>query len=88
MSLVIKAEKRKDFGKNASRVVRRKGQVPAILYGPGMDNVALTLEKTDLFYLKLMQRYPIPHRTGWLEPDLPDGQHGTHFSQNFLSFLL
>ena len=49
MSLVIKAEKRENFGKNASRVVRRAGRVPAILYGPGMDNVALTLDKKDLF---------------------------------------
>ena len=49
MSLVIKAEKRENFGKNASRVVRRKGRIPAILYGPGMDNVALTLDKKDLF---------------------------------------
>ncbi len=45
MSLVIKAEIRETFGKNASRVVRRKGRVPAILYGLGMDNVALTLDK-------------------------------------------
>lgn len=49
MNVVIKAEKRENFGKNASRVVRRAGRVPAILYGPGMDNVALTLEKKDLF---------------------------------------
>jgi len=49
MSLVIKAEKRENLGKNASRVVRRKGRVPAILYGSGMDNVALTLDKKDLF---------------------------------------
>lgn len=49
MSLVIKAEKRENFGKNASRAVRREGRVPAILYGPGMDNIALTLDKKDLF---------------------------------------
>ena len=49
MSLVIKAEKRENFGKNASRVVRRAGRVPAILYGPGLDNVALTLDKKDMF---------------------------------------
>jgi len=49
MSLVIKAEKRETFGKNASRVVRQKGRVPAILYGPGIENVALTLDKKDLF---------------------------------------
>lgn len=49
MSLVIKAEKRERFGKNASRAVRREGRIPAILYGSGMDNVALTLDKKDLF---------------------------------------
>jgi large subunit ribosomal protein L25 len=49
MSLEIKAEKREKFGKNASRVVRREGRIPAILYGPGLDNVALTLDKKDLF---------------------------------------
>ncbi|MFC2167164.1 50S ribosomal protein L25 [Acidobacteriota bacterium] len=49
MNLVIKAEKREKYGKNASRVVRRAGRVPAILYGPGMDNVALTFDKKDLF---------------------------------------
>lgn len=49
MSVVIKAEKREKLGKNASRVVRREGRVPAILYGPGLDNVALTLDKKDLF---------------------------------------
>jgi large subunit ribosomal protein L25 len=49
MSLVIKAEKRENFGKNASRAVRREERVPAILYGPGMDNIALTFDKKDLF---------------------------------------
>ncbi len=49
MNLVIKAEKREKFGKNASRVVRRAGRVPAVLYGPKMDSVALTLDKKDLF---------------------------------------
>ncbi len=49
MSLVIKAEKRENFGKNASRVFRREGRVPAILYGAGLDNVALTLDKKDMF---------------------------------------
>ena len=49
MNLVIKAERREKFGKNASRVVRRAGRIPAILYGPGLDNVALTLDKKDMF---------------------------------------
>ena len=49
MPLVIKAEKRKTLGKNASRAVRREGRVPAVLYGPGLDSVALTLDKKDMF---------------------------------------
>lgn len=49
MSVLIKGEKREIFGKNASRRIRREGRVPAILYGPKTDNVALTLDKKDIF---------------------------------------
>lgn len=48
MSLLIKGEIREQFGKNVSRRIRRSGRVPAILYGPSVDNVALTLEKKDI----------------------------------------
>jgi len=49
MSLEIKAQKRDVFGKNAARRIRRDGKVPAVLYGPKTDNVALILDKKDIF---------------------------------------
>jgi large subunit ribosomal protein L25 len=49
MSLTIKAEKRDAGGKNAARRIRREGNVPAILYGPDVENISLILNKRDIF---------------------------------------
>lgn len=51
MSFKIKAEKRDIFGKNASGRLRRKGMIPAILYGSDASNVPLTLRKQDVFMI-------------------------------------
>jgi large subunit ribosomal protein L25 len=51
MAIVVKSERRDAFGKNASRQIRMKGKIPAILYGEGIDNVALVLDKTDIFQI-------------------------------------
>ncbi|MDD8030453.1 MAG: 50S ribosomal protein L25 [Acidobacteriota bacterium] len=48
MTLVIKADKRTEFGKNAAGRLRRQGLVPAILYGEAADNVPLSLQKKDV----------------------------------------
>jgi len=48
MTLVIKAEKRTELGKNASGRLRRQGFVPAILYGESIANVPLILKKKDI----------------------------------------
>ena len=48
MSLVIATEKRDAFGKNASYRIRRKGSIPAILYGEGKENTPLVLAKKDV----------------------------------------
>lgn len=48
MSLVIKAERRKVLGKNACYRLRCQGLIPAILYGPGVDNIPLVLNKKDI----------------------------------------
>jgi large subunit ribosomal protein L25 len=48
-TFVIEAEIRSDLGKGSSRRLRRlHGKVPAILYGGGVDPVALTLSRKDL----------------------------------------
>ena len=39
----IAAEPRNEFGKGASRRIRRAGKVPAVLYGHGTDPVHVTL---------------------------------------------
>ena len=48
-AITINGEMRDAFGKNASRKLRREGKVPAVLYGAGIENVSLTLNKNDLF---------------------------------------
>ncbi|HOJ26444.1 MAG TPA: 50S ribosomal protein L25 [Candidatus Saccharicenans sp.] len=48
MTLVIKAEIRKEVGKNAAGRLRRQGLVPAILYGGGTASQPLTLKKKDI----------------------------------------
>ena len=49
MGIKIKGEIRESFGKNASRRLRRKGRVPANLYGIKTANVSLILDKKDIF---------------------------------------
>lgn len=51
MSKVVSAEKRIHLGKNVSCRLRSHGKVPAILYGPGIENVALSLNKRDVIAL-------------------------------------
>lgn len=45
----IKAAKRTEFGKGASRRARRDGQTPAVLYGHGSEPLHLLLPAKDLF---------------------------------------
>lgn len=45
----IKAVKRTEFGKGASRRARRDGQTPAVLYGHGAEPLHLLLPAKDLF---------------------------------------
>ena len=48
--VTLKAEQRTDFGKGAARTLRRKGLVPAVVYGSGMDvqHVVLPAHETNL----------------------------------------
>lgn len=44
----VSAESRSDFGKNASRRLRAKGMVPAIVYGGKGDNVSVAVDPKAL----------------------------------------
>ncbi len=51
MTMMIKAEKRDAFGKNANRRLRKQGFLPAILYGGKAATVPLALEKKDIILI-------------------------------------
>jgi len=48
MTMVIKSEKRDQFGKNASRRIRKAGLIPAVMYGEGAMSLPLVLDKKDV----------------------------------------
>jgi large subunit ribosomal protein L25 len=48
MSQTIEAEPREDFGKNASRRMRRKGRIPAIVYGGGGQAIPVAVDPKEL----------------------------------------
>jgi len=45
----ITVERREDAGKGASRRLRRAGNVPAIVYGAGLDPVSIQLSHNDVW---------------------------------------
>ena len=44
----LKTTQRNTFGKGSARALRRKGLIPAVLYGPKRDSVSLTISPLDL----------------------------------------
>lgn len=48
MNVRLEAEPRSDFGKGASRRLRRSGRIPVVLYGGGTQLVHLSLPGHDL----------------------------------------
>jgi large subunit ribosomal protein L25 len=48
MNIVVKTEKRQGLGTNASRRLRARGFVPAVLYGEAMASTPLVLSKKDI----------------------------------------
>ncbi|MEW6766014.1 MAG: 50S ribosomal protein L25/general stress protein Ctc [Pseudomonadota bacterium] len=50
VSFTVKATRRDDLGKGASRRLRREGNVPAVLYGGDAEPVSLTIAHKDLWH--------------------------------------
>ena len=48
MPTVIEAQTRIPEGKNANRRIRQSGKIPAVIYGPGKEPVALSLNPVDI----------------------------------------
>jgi large subunit ribosomal protein L25 len=51
MERKLKATKRETAGKGAARRVRASGQVPGILYGHGMEPVAVSVDARELYHI-------------------------------------
>ncbi|MBU1713479.1 MAG: 50S ribosomal protein L25/general stress protein Ctc [Proteobacteria bacterium] len=47
-SIQLKAKVRKSVGNSPARVLRRGGEVPAVIYGPGKESVLLSVSVKDL----------------------------------------
>jgi len=47
----LKAQKREDLGKGASRTLRRTGRVPAVLYGRELESVHLSVDSHEAEHL-------------------------------------
>ncbi len=45
----MRAEARPNTGKGAARAIRRKGRVPAVIYGDGQSPVSISLDYVELF---------------------------------------
>ena len=47
-ALELEAEIRQEFGTGPARELRRKGKVPAIIYGKGKDALAISIEEKEI----------------------------------------
>jgi len=70
---IIEAESREKTGKGASRRMRRQGLIPAILYGAGKPDVAMTLNQLAINKMLDNERF----YTSLLELQIK-GQRGKH----------
>lgn len=46
--ILVKVEKREEFGKGASRRLRREGRIPGVLYEAGIDNVHFSVDRIEI----------------------------------------
>ena len=51
METKLQADKREDTGKGVARKLRAAGRVPGVLYGQGIDPLALSVDARDMFHV-------------------------------------
>ncbi|MBI4444610.1 MAG: 50S ribosomal protein L25 [Acidobacteria bacterium] len=49
--MIVNAEPRKTFGKNANRQLRRTGKIPAVVYGEGMAPLPISVDPKDVIHI-------------------------------------
>lgn len=50
LDFTLSAEPRSDFGKSASRKLRKLGKIPAVIYGGGEDSASITFDHDSLMH--------------------------------------
>jgi large subunit ribosomal protein L25 len=71
--LNLKAIQRKAVGNGPSRVLRREGKIPAVLYGPKTEAMKLTIDKLDLE--PILKSGAVTQKLLKLEIEGVDGKH-------------
>ena len=51
METKLQAEKRDETGKGVARRLRADGRVPGVLYGQGVEPVALSVDAREMFHI-------------------------------------
>ncbi|MCC6522181.1 MAG: 50S ribosomal protein L25 [Polyangiaceae bacterium] len=75
----LKAETRKDWGKSASRRLRRAGSIPAVAYGRGAETLSLAISPRDLTSIL----YSEHGRNSVIELDIAGGTPRTVMVKDF-----
>lgn len=47
MSVVLKAEKRENFGSSATKIIKREGRIPAVIYSKDGNNIHLSIDSKE-----------------------------------------
>ena len=49
--VIVKAESRTEFGKNATRRLRVEGKIPGVLYGRGVESISVVVDPADVIQI-------------------------------------
>ena len=49
--VIVKAESRTEFGKNATRRLRVEGKIPGVLYGRGVESISVAVDPADVIQI-------------------------------------
>lgn len=59
MAEKIEAQVRENFGKGASRQMRRDGRTPAVVYGKGVETLHISFDAHELFLATKGKKAPV-----------------------------
>ena len=57
---ILKCEVRKNTGKSFSKLVRKEGNIPCIIYGDKKDPIAININSHVIMLCVLQQQVPLP----------------------------